>query len=55
MAYRVGTILGLQDRLVAKRNRPLNAAEMKEGHRILSLVRATRVSGLDGDGVEAAA
>jgi len=55
MAYCMGTILGLQDRLVAKRNRPLNAAEMKEGHRILSLVRATRVSGLDGDGVEAAA
>ena len=49
MAYRMGTTLGWQGRLIANRNRPLTAAEMQEGRRILSLVRATRVSGLDGD------
>ena len=46
MAYRVGTTLGLQDRLIARRNRPLSATEMREARRILSLVRATRVAGL---------
>jgi len=49
MAYRIGTTLGLQDRLIARRNRPLTAMETQEARRVLSLVRATRVSGLDGD------
>jgi len=49
MAYRNGTKLGLQGRLISKRNRRLNAAEMQEGRRILSGIRNTPVSGLDGD------
>jgi len=49
MAYRNGTKLGLQGRLISERNRRLNAAEMQEGRRILSVIRNTRVSGLDGD------
>ena len=49
MAYRIGTELGLQGRLIRKRNRPLNAAEMQEARRILSRIRNTPVSGLDGD------
>jgi glycosyltransferase involved in cell wall biosynthesis len=48
-AYHNATKLGLQGRLIKKRNRSLNAAEIQEGRRILSLVRHTRVSGLDGD------
>jgi hypothetical protein len=48
-AYHNATKLGLQARLINKRNRPLNAAEMQEGRRILSVVRHTRVFGLDGD------
>ena len=49
MAYRLGTTLGLQGRLIAKRNRPLSATEVREARRILSLVRATYVSGLGAD------
>jgi glycosyltransferase involved in cell wall biosynthesis len=49
MAYRLATTLGLQGRLIANRNRPLRAAEMEEARRILSLVRATSVSGLESD------
>ena len=49
MAYRIGTKLGLQGRLINKRNRPLSAAEIQEGRRILSVIRNTPVSGLDGD------
>jgi glycosyltransferase involved in cell wall biosynthesis len=49
MAYRIGTKLGLQGRLISKRNRRLNAAEIQEGRRILSLIRDTPVSGLEGD------
>ena len=48
MAYRIGTKLGLQGRLIRKRNRPLDAAEMQEGRRILAVIRNTPVSGLDG-------
>jgi glycosyltransferase involved in cell wall biosynthesis len=51
VAYRLGTRLGLQGRLIAKRNRPLSATEMREARRILSLVRATRVSGLEAERV----
>jgi len=49
LAYRIGTKLGLQGRLINKRNRLLNAAEIQEGRRILSVIRSTPVSGLDGD------
>lgn len=49
MAYRIGTKLGLQGRLINKRNRSLNAAEIQEGRHILSVIRNTAVSGLDGD------
>jgi hypothetical protein len=49
MVYRIGTKLGVQGRLISKRNRPLNAAEIQEGRRILSAIRNTPVSGLDGD------
>jgi len=49
MVYRIGTTLGLQDRLIARRNRPLTATEAQEARRVLSLVRAIRVSGLGGD------
>jgi len=46
MAYRIAATLGLQGRLINKRNRPLNAAEIQEGRRILSQIRNTPVSGL---------
>jgi len=49
LVYRIGTTLGVQGRLISKRNRPLNAAEIQEGRRILSGIRNTVVSGLDGD------
>jgi glycosyltransferase involved in cell wall biosynthesis len=49
MAYRHGTRLGLQGRLIRRRNRPLDAAEVREGRRILSVIRSTPVSGLRGD------
>jgi hypothetical protein len=48
MAYRIGTELGLQGRLIRKRNRPLNAAEILAARRILSAIRNTPVSGLAG-------
>ena len=48
MAYRLATALGRQDRLIRRRNRPLTAAEVQEGRRILSAIRNTPVSGLDG-------
>jgi glycosyltransferase involved in cell wall biosynthesis len=49
MAYRIATKLGLQGRLISNRNRPLEAAEIREGQRILSTIRDTPVPGLDGD------
>ena len=49
MAYHSGTKLGLQGRLINRRNRRLNPAEMEEGRRILSVIRGTPVSGLGGD------
>lgn len=49
MAYRIGTTLGLQGRLISKRNRPLSVAEIQQGRRVLSVIRKTPVSGLDGD------
>jgi glycosyltransferase involved in cell wall biosynthesis len=49
LAYFVGTRVGLQGRLIRRRNRPLSAAEIREGRRILSAVRGTAVSGLDRD------
>ena len=48
MSYRISTTLGLQGRLISKRNRPLNATEMQEGLRVLAVVRSTRVPGLGG-------
>jgi glycosyltransferase involved in cell wall biosynthesis len=47
IAYLIGTKVGLQGRLIRKRNRPLNAAEIREGRRILSAIRNTPVAGLD--------
>jgi glycosyltransferase involved in cell wall biosynthesis len=49
MAYHIGTKLGLQGRLINRRNRGLNAAEIQEARRILSAIRNTPVSGLVGD------
>ena len=49
MVYDIGTKLGLQGRLIRKRNRPLSAAEIQEGRHILSVIRNTPVSGLEGD------
>ena len=49
LAYFVGTRVGLQGRLIRRRNRPLSAAEIREGRRILSAIRGTAVSGLDRD------
>jgi hypothetical protein len=47
MAYLIGTKVGLQGQRIRKRNRPLNAAEIREGCRILSAIRNTPVAGLD--------
>ena len=53
--YRVGTGLGLQGGLIRRRNRPLDRAEMREARRVLSAIRRTAVSGLDGARLEPAA
>ena len=50
MTYRVGTGLGLQGRLIGRRNRRLEPAEMREASRILAAIQGTRVPGLE-DGV----
>jgi glycosyltransferase involved in cell wall biosynthesis len=47
MAYRVGTGLGLQGRLLSRRNRRLEPAEMREASRILAAIQGTRVAGLE--------
>jgi len=46
--YRVGTGLGLQSRLIERRNRPLDPSEIREARRVLAAIRSTAVSGLDG-------
>ena len=46
--YRVGTGLGLQSRLIERRNRPLDPSEIREARRVLVAIRSTAVSGLDG-------
>jgi glycosyltransferase involved in cell wall biosynthesis len=50
MAYRVGTGLGLQGRLIRGRNRRLEPAEMREASRILAAIQRTRVPGLEEGG-----
>ena len=47
MAYRVGTGLGLQGRLISRRNRRLEVAEIREASRILAAIQVTPVSGLE--------
>jgi hypothetical protein len=47
VAYRVGTGLGLQGRLIRRRNRRLEAAEIREASRILAAIRVTPVTGLE--------
>jgi glycosyltransferase involved in cell wall biosynthesis len=49
MAYRLGTRLGVQDRLIRRRNRRLEAAEVREGRRILAAIQRTPASGLEAD------
>jgi glycosyltransferase involved in cell wall biosynthesis len=49
MTYRLGTELGVQGRLISRRNRRLGAAEVREGSRVLAEVLATRVSGLENE------
>jgi glycosyltransferase involved in cell wall biosynthesis len=49
VAYRIGTKLGLQGRLINERNRRLDAGEIQEGRRVLSVIRKTPVSGLEGN------
>lgn len=48
-AYRLGTELGLQGRLISRRNRRLEAAEVREGSRVLAEILATRVAGLENE------
>jgi len=47
MTYRVGTGLGLQGRLISRRNRRLEVAEIREASRILAAIQVTPVSGLE--------
>jgi glycosyltransferase involved in cell wall biosynthesis len=49
MAYRFGTRLGLQDRLISRRNRRLEAAEVREASRVLAAILRTPVSGLENE------
>lgn len=49
IAYRGGTVLGLQGRLITRRNRPLESAQVEDARRMLAVIRSTRVSGLEGD------
>ena len=48
-AYRLGTGLGLQGRLIRRRNRRLDAAEAREASRILAAIQGTPVPGLESD------
>ena len=48
-AYRLGTGLGLQGRLISRRNRRLDAAEAREASRILAAIQGTSVPGLESD------
>jgi glycosyltransferase involved in cell wall biosynthesis len=48
-AYRLSTTLGLQGRLIRKRNRPLSAIEVAAARRILAEIRAAAAPGLCGD------
>jgi glycosyltransferase involved in cell wall biosynthesis len=45
-AYRLSTAVGLQGRLIRRRNRPLSASELTTARRILADIRATSVPGL---------
>lgn len=53
MAYRVGTRLGMQGRLIRRRNRPLDSSEAAEARRVLAEIWRTIVPGLEGDGAGA--
>ena len=55
VAYLVGTRLGVQGRLIRRRNRPLEPAEAAEARRILTEIWRTVVPGLEGDGASAVA
>jgi hypothetical protein len=50
MAYLVGTRLGVQGRLIRRRNRPLAPAEAAAARLILTEIWRTVVPGLEGDG-----
>ena len=54
-AYRIGKQLGVQGRLIERRNRPLNRTELREARHILSVIRKTAVPGLERDGSAPAA
>jgi hypothetical protein len=49
IAYRLGTRLGQQARLISRRNRRLEAAEVREARSILAAIQGTPVPGLDND------
>jgi glycosyltransferase involved in cell wall biosynthesis len=51
LAYRVGTTLGLQGRLIQKRNRPLDVEARKEAVELLAMIQSVPVPGLLGEGV----
>jgi glycosyltransferase involved in cell wall biosynthesis len=51
LAYRVGTTLGLQGRLIQKRNRPLDVVAIKEAVELLAMIQSVPVPGLLGEGV----
>jgi glycosyltransferase involved in cell wall biosynthesis len=54
MAYLLSTRLGVQGRLIRRRNRPLEPAEAGEARRILTEIWRTAVPGLEGDGPSSA-
>lgn len=48
LTYRIGTMLGMQGRLIRRRNRPLNDVEARTACAILSDILSTPVAGLNG-------
>jgi hypothetical protein len=49
IAYRLGARLGQQARLISRRNRRLDASEVREARAILAAIQGTPVPGLDND------
>ena len=51
IAYQAATYLGMQNRLIRKRNRPLSESEIRMARDVMAEIVATDVPGLSGSAV----